>query len=66
MPVYEYSCNNCGEKFEVRRNIEETEKETECPGCGARDTKRVFSLFGRCSSGSSCCTPPPSGSFTCG
>jgi putative FmdB family regulatory protein len=43
MPLYEYRCNICGEKFEVRRGFFEREKETRCPKCGSEDTQRVYS-----------------------
>ncbi|MCH8864996.1 MAG: hypothetical protein IIB13_06525 [Chloroflexi bacterium] len=37
MPVYEYKCKKCEDKFEIRRSLQEKEKEPECPGCGTRD-----------------------------
>ncbi|MFC2035754.1 zinc ribbon domain-containing protein [Chloroflexota bacterium] len=45
MPVYEYKCRNCGEKFETRHSFQEQEKEPACPRCGIRNTQRVFSTF---------------------
>ena len=47
MPVYEYKCGSCGEKFEVIRSLKDEETEVKCPGCGASDTRLVYSLFGR-------------------
>ncbi|MFC1929856.1 zinc ribbon domain-containing protein [Chloroflexota bacterium] len=58
MPVYEYKCKSCGEKFEIRRSLQEKEKEPECPSCGTRDTQRMFSFFGGGSSASSCAPTP--------
>ncbi len=52
MPDYEYKCKNCGEKFEIRRSLQEQEKGSKCPRCGAHDTYRVFSVFGSRSSAS--------------
>ncbi|HEY77515.1 MAG TPA: zinc ribbon domain-containing protein [Dehalococcoidia bacterium] len=59
MPIYEYKCRNCNEKFEVRRNLQDEEKEVKCPRCESRDTQRVFSLFSSGSSGN-LCPPAPS------
>ena len=50
MPIYEYECTECGEKFELRRNIADSDKEIKCPKCGAKSPKRVFSVFGTASS----------------
>lgn len=51
MPVYEYKCKTCGEKFEITRGIKEEETGVRCPRCGSSDAKRSFSLFGRGASG---------------
>ncbi len=59
MPVYEYKCKKCGDKFEIRRSLQEKETEPECPGCGACDAQRKFSVFGgSCSTGSAAPAPP--------
>ena len=60
MPVYEYECKKCGEKFEVRRGFFDKEKgKTQCPKCTSHDTGRVFSLFSSMASGSASCAPSP-------
>jgi putative FmdB family regulatory protein len=41
MPVYEYSCTNGCENYEVWRSIEARRSETDCPLCGGNDI-RVF------------------------
>ncbi len=53
MPVYEYRCNKCGEKFDILRGLQDKETEVKCPRCGATETRRVYSFFGRGSSSSS-------------
>ena len=58
MPVYEYKCKSCGEKFEVRCSLQDQEKEPKCPKCGSHDTQRVFGSFGSTSSTSSCGSEP--------
>ncbi len=46
MPIYEYRCRQCAEKFEklVRSSIAATE--VECPKCHSSEVKKVFSVFG--------------------
>ncbi|KEF42060.1 MAG: hypothetical protein ER33_08030 [Cyanobium sp. CACIAM 14] len=41
MPVYEYSCSNGCENYEVWRTIDERQNNTHCPICAAEGT-RVF------------------------
>lgn len=63
MPVYEYECKSCGEKFEVNRSLNDVAEKEKCPKCGGSDTRRVYSTFGSCSS----CSPnPPSRPFRFG
>lgn len=42
MPVYEFSCSNGCDSYEVWRTIEERSSATECPACG-EPGKRVYS-----------------------
>jgi len=67
MPVYEYKCPKCGEKFEVRRSIFASFKEKErtvCPKCGSPDIERVYSpLFCTGSSPSDSCSSAPTRHF---
>jgi len=36
MPIYEYQCAQCGEKFEVRQAIGADSSGLSCPKCGAK------------------------------
>jgi putative FmdB family regulatory protein len=54
MPIYEYECPNCGEKFEAHRKIADSDSEIKCPRCGKKQPRRIFSTFGMASSGKSC------------
>jgi len=54
MPIYEYECAACGEKFEVRQVLFQPVK-TQCPKCQSEKTKMVFSSPARISS---CDTSP--------
>lgn len=42
MPIYEYSCEQCGNQFE-ELVFGEDEKAT-CPGCGREECKRMLSV----------------------
>jgi len=59
MPIYEYECSSCGEKFELRRSINDSDSEVKCPRCGAEKPRRVLSMFSTTSSGGSCAPGAP-------
>ncbi len=45
MPIYEYLCQECGNKFEkLVRRAEEAEALT-CPSCGQKHLKQEYSTF---------------------
>jgi putative FmdB family regulatory protein len=56
MPIYEYECEKCSDKFEYFLRWGADEKKVKCPKCGAENPKRVVSLFAGKSSDSSCGT----------
>ena len=41
MPIYEYSCQECGNEFEA---LVRGEAQPSCPACGAVALERLFSL----------------------
>lgn len=51
MPMFEYICKDCGNRFEELRKANEADLPLECPRCKSKNTKRLISLFGT-SSGS--------------
>jgi putative FmdB family regulatory protein len=60
MPIYEYICPKCGEKFERRRNIDDKDSDLKCPGCGKEHPRRIFCTFSTKASSpspSSVCAP---------
>jgi putative FmdB family regulatory protein len=59
MPIYEYECAACGEKFELRRGINDSDCEIKCPKCGVANPRRVFSVFSTGSSGGACAPSSP-------
>ncbi|RLC93192.1 MAG: zinc ribbon domain-containing protein [Chloroflexi bacterium] len=54
MPIYEYECTVCGARFELRRNVGQSDSEVKCPKCGADNTRRLLSLFAAPASGETC------------
>jgi len=69
MPIYEYQCTRCGERFEVRQSIGEDGSKLNCPKCNARNPKRLFSSFfslGSSTSKTSEISYPTCSTGTCG
>ncbi len=47
MPVYEYQCSKCGERFELfLRSTSQGCCGPTCPKCGSTEVKKAISLFG--------------------
>jgi len=67
MPIYEYICMKCNERFSLLQNISCDQKETKCPTCSSGDLKKMMSSF-CCASGSgkSMSSSVPSGGFSGG
>jgi putative FmdB family regulatory protein len=45
MPIYEYQCRECDERFEVIMRSRDDESGLECPKCRARNVQKVMSVF---------------------
>ena len=45
MPIYEYVCQDCGEKFEAMRAIKDADAPIPCDGCHGPHTSRQLSRF---------------------
>ena len=43
MPIYEYECRKCGEKFESFRGIYDNDDKVACPVCDEKGAKRMIS-----------------------
>ncbi|HBG15183.1 MAG TPA: hypothetical protein DDW93_00255 [Firmicutes bacterium] len=54
MPIYEFSCQQCKNKFEEL--CQQGTKQISCPKCGSKETVRLFSTFGFAVSGNACTT----------
>jgi putative FmdB family regulatory protein len=44
MPIYEYVCSKCQNKFELMRPISKSSEPADCPSCNGKAT-RVMSRF---------------------
>jgi putative FmdB family regulatory protein len=46
MPIYEYICEDCGERYDkfVRSSLAAVD--LKCPKCGSSQGKKAFSVFG--------------------
>ncbi len=54
MPIREYSCSKCGNKFE-NIEIEVTTGDVVCPNCKSREVQQVFSVFSRSKTNKASC-----------
>ena len=45
MPIYEYLCESCGDKFEKLVRRAEDAVEAGCPSCGEKHLKQEYSTF---------------------
>ncbi len=42
MPMYQFSCRECGQGFEKRLRMSQASDQQDCPSCGGENTKKVF------------------------
>jgi putative FmdB family regulatory protein len=42
VPIYEYDCLACGERFEIRGSIEQGPGNVRCPSCDAGNVRRHY------------------------
>jgi putative FmdB family regulatory protein len=45
VPIYEFQCASCGERFEILCGLSEREEKSVCPACGGRDVAQVLGGF---------------------
>ena len=60
MPLYEYTCGTCKNKFEKLRSFSQMDEPTPCPDCGA-ESRRQLSVFMSFSTDASGQTTPVAG-----
>lgn len=51
MPVYEYICLDCGERFDALRSMAAADAPIACQGCSSQHTSRTISVFAAHSGG---------------
>lgn len=52
MPIFEYRCENCGEKYDHFHKSSLSNKDVICPKCGSEKNKKLFSTFSSAKDGS--------------
>ncbi|MFQ5577282.1 MAG: zinc ribbon domain-containing protein [Anaerolineae bacterium] len=45
MPIYEYICRECGEKFDKFVRSSSAKIQLKCPNCGSDQAQKAFSAF---------------------
>jgi len=70
MPIFEFECKNCGNKFDLMIANKDKEK-VKCPQCESADIKQLLSMFATSSGGgaaapNSCQGCPSAGGGGCG
>lgn len=45
MPIYEYVCADCSERFEIMRSMSKADEPAECTRCHGMHTRRALSVF---------------------
>ena len=65
MPLYEYRCASCGERFEVLQRLGADGGGLVCPHCAAPEPQRVHSTFAASSGGREAATPAMAGGACC-
>ncbi len=72
MPIYEYVCKDCGNRFETMRSMKDADAPITCLQCEGVHTSRLLSLFAAHSGGrvvaggdSSCSSCASSSCATC-
>jgi putative FmdB family regulatory protein len=51
MPIYEYVCQDCGDKYEKLVRSNTAKVELTCPTCGSPRGEKALSLFGAVGNG---------------
>lgn len=59
MPIYEYNCLECDEKFALLQSFYPPENDTFCPKCSSNNVKKVISSFSCGSGDKPGYSPPP-------
>jgi putative FmdB family regulatory protein len=70
MPVFDYSCSDCGKTYDVYHKVREVAEDVICPHCGSVKHKKLFSAatvsMGGSASASQSAPPCEMGGGCCG
>jgi len=50
MPLYEYQCEQCGDRFERLMSLTEAARRSKCPKCGSKSVRKLMSAVASISS----------------
>ena len=50
MPLYEYQCEECGDRFERLVSLREAAQRSKCPKCGSKSVRKLMSAVASISS----------------
>jgi putative FmdB family regulatory protein len=45
MPIYEYRCQDCGNRFEILQRLGQGAEGVSCPECGEERVEKQYSTF---------------------
>ena len=62
VPLYEYRCQDCDERFETLQAIGADSSGVLCPACGAEHVERLLSTFAAATASDAACSRPGCGS----
>ncbi len=66
MPIYEYICLKCDNKFALLQSLYPAENNAECPKCSSRKVKKVISTFSLGTDSGNSASPMPASGFSGG
>lgn len=65
MPIYEFECHQCRNKFDELVSVSVNLQKIVCPQCGANSPRKLVSAFGFSSGGKSVGSTGSSGCSSC-
>ncbi len=65
MPIYEYHCQDCDNKFERLVSMSTQETDIQCPSCHQQHVEKVLSVFASKTTGRAGSAPASTGCSTC-
>jgi putative FmdB family regulatory protein len=70
MPVFDYTCSECGKSYDIYHKVREVLEDVVCPQCGSPKHKKLFSAatvsMGGSASASQSAPPCEMGGGCCG